>query len=159
MTTPKVTREKLKLERPRIEKIEKPPRGTRWPDFDSMFQPQDDPLDGLEDTGDLEANADMIMSRVAEVFIEDEGRKLDEYRTMVNQDFYLVVCFQSEDQKLDFLDKAGWADLGNLYIDGIQVAKRLSLDVPPVPLATKEPKRIPRPLRVLPILRRGGDTQ
>ena len=36
--------EKVKAERVKIERPPKPPRGMHWPDFDSMFMPDGDPL-------------------------------------------------------------------------------------------------------------------
>lgn len=141
----------------KMERRQKPPSGTKWPDFSSVFNPMDDPLDGLTPSDDLEGNANDIMNAVAEVFIEDEHKKLDDYRTMLDPAFYTVVCFQSQEQRDDFLAKAGWDDLGSTYIDGLQVARRLGLDVPPIPLATKGPKKIPRPLRDVKIIKKGGD--
>ncbi len=150
--------DKPKTGRPRLERAVRPPRGTAWPDFDSMFVARDDLWDGVEFSADLEENADAVMGRVKEVFIENEQQKLDDYRTMLNPYFYAVVIFQSEEQKREFLRLAGWLDLGELYIDGLKVAQRMGLDVPPIPLEVKKPKRMPRPLRDVPTLRKGGDS-
>lgn len=148
---------KLKADRPKLERPERPPRGMQWPKLETLWNPIDDPLAAFDPTGDQEDNANQIMVRVEGAFIEDEGRKLDEYRTMVDPEFYVVVCFQSYEQKMDFLAKAGFADLGEKYIDGLKVAKRMGLDVPPIPLPTKEPKRMPRLLRDIQILAKGGE--
>ncbi len=148
---------KLKGGRQKLERQKRPPRGMEWPKFDTLFTPTNDPLDGLDLGDDQEENADQVMGRVEGAFIEDEHAKLDAYRTMVNQDFYLVVCFQSSEQKYDFLSKAGLHGLGDLYIDGLKVAKRLGVDIPPIPLQTKESKRMPRLLRDIQTIPKGGD--
>ena len=148
---------KLKADLPKLERPARPPRGTQWPKFETLFDPNDDPLAGLDLGDDQEENAVQIMGRVEGAFIEDEHEKLDAYRTMIDQDFYFIVCFQSSDQKYDFLSKAGLDVLGDLYIDGLKVAKRLGVDIPPIPLQTKEPKRMPRPLRDIQIIPKGGD--
>lgn len=148
---------KLKADRMKLERPTKPPRGMAWPKFDTLFDPSDNPLEGLDLVDDQEENAEQIMGRVEGAFIEDEHEKLDAYRTMIDQDFYFIVCFQSSDQKYDFLSKAGLDGLGDLYIDGLKVAKRLGVDIPPIPLQTKEPKRMPRLLRDIQTIPKGGD--
>jgi hypothetical protein len=143
--------------RAKIERPQRPPRGTQWPKFDTLFNPITDVLEGFEPTDDQEDNATQIMDRVAEGFINADQRKLDDYRAMVSGDFYFVVCFQSGDQKYEFLDKAGMTHLGDLYIDGLKLAKLLGVDVAPIPLPTREPKRMPRLLRDIQIIPRGGE--
>lgn len=151
-------KERLKIEKIKIERIAKPPHGTRWPEFDTIFSPESDPLDGVELSDDQEENAEAIMERVADVFMENEQEIRDAYLTMVNSRFYFVVVFQSEPQKKDFLSQAGWGDgYEEEFFDGLKIAKKLGLDVPPVPLPTKEPKRIPRPLRDVQFIRKGGE--
>lgn len=152
---PETTR--LKADRPKLERPQKPPQGTAWPRFETLFDPTGDPLAGLDLGDDQEENAVQIMGRVEEAFIEDEHGKLDAYRTMIDQNFYFVVCFQSAEQKYDFLSKAGLDGLGDLYIDGLKMSRRLGVDIPPIPLQTKEPKRMPRLLRDIQIIPKGGD--
>lgn len=147
-------KEKIKLERPA-----RPPRGKQWPDFNSLFDNLPaDPLEAMDMTGDPEQDADAEGEGTRQAFIENEQGNLDAYRTMIDSEFYLVVCFQSRGQKEEFLDKAGWVDLGDKYIDGLKVAGRLGVDVAPVALPTKKPSLMPRPLRGLRIIPKGGDS-
>ena len=141
----------------RLERPQKPPRGTQWPKFNTLFEPTINPLAGLDPGDDPQDVAEQVMERVEGVFMQDEGRKLDEYRTMVSGDFYLVVVFQSPEQKYEWLAMQGAEAQDGVYIDGLKLAKAQGLDIVPIPLPTKEPKRIPRVLRDIQTIPKGGD--
>lgn len=56
-------------------------------------------------------------------------------------DCFIVVVFQSEDQKTEFLRRKGWAKYGEMYLDGMQIAEHENIRLlTPVP-----PYREPRP--------------
>ena len=65
----------------------------------------------------------------------------------VDPEYWVCVCFQSREQKEEFLAKAGWLDLGEKYLDGLEVARRLGVAVLPIPLDTKTPPLAPKSLR------------
>ena len=152
--------EKVKAERVKIERPPKPPRGMHWPDFDSMFMPDGDPLDGFEPSGEPEADGNAVMEVTKTVFIENERGRLDDYRSMIDPEFYLVVCFQSRGQKELFLDKSGLAarGVGDKYLNGLQLAQHFGVDVEPVPLQTKNPRLTSRALRDVKTLPKGGES-
>jgi len=67
-----------------------------------------------------------------------------EFREFVAQlndtKFYISVVFQSESQKIDFLQKAGLLDINdqhnydNMFVSGLEVARRLGYPVEPIEL-------------------------
>lgn len=152
-------KDKLKTERVKIERVERPPRGMEWPDFNSLFTPDTDPFDGLDTTGDPEADGDNLVNLARQEFIENEEARLDAYRTMIDPEFYLVVCFQSREQVDEFLEKSGLESLGvgNKFVDGLRVARHFGVDVQPIALPTKKPKLMARALHGIKILQKGGE--
>jgi hypothetical protein len=76
-----------------------------------------------------------------------EALERSPYRLLVDHEYWVCLCFQSRDQKEEFLAKAGWADLGEKYVDGLALAERLGVDVKPVPLTTKVAPKSPKSLR------------
>jgi hypothetical protein len=154
--------QRVKANKAKIEKKTRPPSGTRWPDFHDMFMPTDDnPLDTLDLTGDPEIDAQAELDVTRDAFIQNEGAGLDTYRMMVDPEFYFVVCFQSRAQKDEFLEKSGITStgMGDKYIDGLQLARFLDVDVAPIPLPTKKPVKMPVGLRSIKIITKGGDKE
>ena len=142
-------------------KIKKPPQGKAWPDFNSLFAaPEFNPLDDATLIGDIDADVAEEGERVKEAFIENEQTKLDGYRDMIDPEFFFVVCFQSRAQKDEFLDKSGLsaAGLGDKYLDGLQLARYFGVDVAPIPIEGKKPPAMPRLLRGVKIIGKGGDS-
>jgi hypothetical protein len=122
------------------------------PSFNSLMgdhpaEVADNPLDSLPDTGDLEGNTQAEISAALAFIIAEKKIRRDAYRVMVDHEYWVCVCFQSRDQKEEFLDKAKWRDLGEKYIDGLALAKRMRLDVQPIPLNAKLPPKAPKSLR------------
>lgn len=126
--------------------------GGHKPSFDSLMgdhpaEVADNPLDTLDYPGDLEDDAKAeVGAMLAHILAEKKARR-DAYRVMVDHEYWVCVCFQSRDQKEEFLDKAKWRDLGEKYIDGLALAKRLKVDVQPIPLNAKAPPKTPKSLR------------
>lgn len=102
------------------------------PDFDSVFDDGDDnPFAGI-DQDDLQDAADETMSEALRLIIEQKKASQERFRIVADPEFFLVVCFQSRDQKEDFLKKANWDDLGDKYINGLEVARRMGVDTPAI---------------------------
>lgn len=147
--------EKPKIERPVIERpqivrpvIERPkmaPRGMMWPDFDTLFEPDDEnPLDDLGDSGDIEENVDAELAVTLDTLMTNKKGKNEAYRIANDDEFWLAICFQSEEQKFQFLELSGWIALGDKYIDGLKVAHRLNLAVEPIAMPKPKMTRISR---------------
>lgn len=113
-------------------------------------------MDDLEPTFDVEADADLVMDRVVNAFDAADNNGRDEYRVANDHEFYLVVVFQSREQKEEFLRQAGWDELGDKYLDGLEVAQRLALNVPPIALPNRPPPKMARGLRGHQIIKKGG---
>lgn len=144
----------------KIERLKPPPKGMEWPNFNGLFNPEDpNPIDGIDWTGDPEVDAQMELGATENAFIENEQQRLEAYRMTLDPEFFFVVCFQSREQKAEFLQKAGFAaaGLGDKYLDGLRVAKFMDIDIKPIPLQKKTPKPMPKPLRGFKIIKQGGD--
>jgi len=60
----------------------------------------------------------------------------DVFLENVDSEYWFCVCFQTREQKEEFLEKMKWLDLGDKYLDGLEVAERqeLKLDNPTPPI-------------------------
>ena len=146
---------KIKIERQPIanmggnrNKIERPrraPAGMMLPSFDTLFEPDDEsPTDSLQDSGDIEQNVNDELAVTLDALLSNKKGKNDAYRVANDDEFWFAVCFQSREQKDDFLRLAGWAELGDKYIDGLEVARKLNVAVEPIPMPKPKMTRIQR---------------
>ncbi len=109
-------------------------------DIRSLFEPHviepppvGEDADFLEDVG---ADVDAVVESVR------QGRK--EYAEFVkaldDNKFYCVLVFQSEGQKNEFIRRANLEDVSddhnydNMFLNGVEVARRLGVEVQPVEL-------------------------
>lgn len=129
-------------------KAQRVPIGKKAPIFQTLFQPDDaNPLDGIEYPGDVEGNASTEVSEILSRIKEEKAKAREQYRVTTDVNFYCCLCFQSESQKDEFLEKAGWKHLGAKFLDGVAVAKLLDVDVRPILLEAKQTKAMPVKLR------------
>ena len=132
------------IQRPQKAAIQRPmrvPPGMMAPDFDSLFEPDDaDPLGGLTDTGDIEENATREVDIVLDELLAQRRAQKERWRTTNDDEFWVAVCFQSRQQKEDFLQRAGWEQFGDKYLDGLRLAAHLGVSIEPVLL--EKPKAV-----------------
>lgn len=138
------------------------PAGTEAPDFWAfMEQPEfDNPIwDDLEDTGSIEQNATAeigVMSEALRRIVEEKQERRRKYALLVDASYYLVICFQTTDQKEQFIKAKGWDKLdGNFewrYLNGLEVADWEGVEIEPVYIPTKEPPEAPKDLRNHPVI-------
>jgi len=123
--------------------------GEKRPRFDSVFDPTGvkNPLDGLEYTGDLEKDAGAEMSEALRAIIEQKRAMRETYRLTTDPEFWFAVCFQSREQKDEFLKLVGWAQYGDKYLDGLKVAEALGVAIEPINLPRLGAKPSPKLLR------------
>jgi len=61
-----------------------------------------------------------------------------------DSEYWIAVCFQTREQKTEFLRKAGWLDIGEKYLDGMLVALQMGIElesrVPPLPQHRIDPR-------------------
>lgn len=141
-------RDKTKVKIGARGKLVRPGRGEIAPNFDTMF----DPVDGLSvfdlpDVGDPEGNIDQEISAALAAVIEERHKRREAFRVQMDVNFWFAVCFQTETQKEEFLERAGLKDLGTVYLDGLQVASRLGVDIEPIMLPRPATGRTPVKLR------------
>lgn len=129
------------IQRPQIDRtrktvIQRPmraPPGMMAPEFETLFEPDDaDPLAGLPELGDIEANADREVDIALEELLAERRRQKERWRTTNDDEFWFAVCFQSRQQKEDFLQRAGLHDMGDKYLDGLRLAAHFGVDIQPI---------------------------
>ncbi len=145
----KIERQQLDLNSKGSKRINRVRPGEVAPDFDSLFDPAGirNPLAKLQDTGDMTENAEQEISAALAAIKAEKKQRRDQYRVLTDPNFYLVVCFQSTDQKDEFLEKSGWAAEGTKYLDGLELAGQLGVDVQPINLPRKSVRPAPKALR------------
>lgn len=126
--------------------------GEQRPVFDSLFgafpaEPTPNPLAKLELDGSPEDRAEGEVSAVLQHILDEKKLRRDQYRTMLDHEFWVALCFQNREQKERFLELVGWTDLGDKYIDGLKVAERLDVPIEPENLPLKDVRPAPKLLR------------
>ena len=145
----KIERQVVGLGGDKGRKINRVRPGEVAPDFDSLFDPSDirNPLNKLRDTGDFGENAEQEVSAALAAIKAEKKQRRDQYRVLTDPNFYLVVCFQSTDQKDEFLRLSDWGEEGEKYLDGLDIAAKLGVDVRPINLPRKSTRPAPKALR------------
>lgn len=86
---------------------------------------------------EAEAEAEAELSEVLAGFKERAKREESRVENATDSEYWFCLCFQTRDQKDEFLRKMGWWEIGDKYLDGMEVAHalgiRLEADVPPMP--------------------------
>ena len=127
-----ITREKKSLARSGV-KLKK--RQRTDPDFDSVFDDgNDNPFAGVEMTGDLQEDADTNMSEALRQIIEKKKASQERFRVAVDPEFFFCMVFQSRAQKDEFLKAAGWYELGDKYLNGLEVAQKMGIEIEVIPI-------------------------
>jgi len=123
-------------QRSKIKLPDLPGRGERRPDFSSLTRPAiESPFDSDPTLAQgLEADADEEVSAALQAVLDERAERRDAYRITNDQDYYLVLCFQCEGQKQEFLEKARWTGLGERFLDGLKVARLMGVDIQPINL-------------------------
>lgn len=146
------------LERTKL-KLNRLGRGEKAPNFDSMFDAREmpNPLDAETFIGEPEADAATEISAALKAILEQKRAMREVYRTTTDPEFWFAVCFQSREQKDDFLAATGWAALGDKYLDGLKVARLLDVPIEEIGIKPQGRKTTPVLLRTVQIIEKGGD--
>lgn len=121
------------------------------PVFESLFgeppaEPMANPLDAVTVHENPEETCAEETSTILQAIIAENEARRDAYRTMVDPEYWVCICFQNRAQKERFLEAVGWADLGDKYIDGLAVAERLGAGIEPEPVKIRAPKGLSKRL-------------
>jgi hypothetical protein len=158
----KVERKAKITERKTVSRKKRPPlkRGQQRPDFNTLFDGSlvDDPFENVVYTGDMEVDSAAEVSEVLQAIKREKAERRDRYRLLTDTEFWIAVCFQSREQKEEFLEKVGWLSLGDKYIDGLALAELVGVDVEPIPLEAPAIKKAPKGLRRYNLILEGGDS-
>lgn len=113
----------------------------RLPVLETMFEDQGDPLEDVEyDPADLERSANAEMSEILKQIIEDKKALQDRFRVARDPDYWVALCFQSREQRDEFLEKTGWGESGTRFLNGLDISRRVGAEISPIELT-------PLPLR------------
>jgi hypothetical protein len=134
------------MKKPTIErreiKVGRKGRGPlRMPRLETMFEDEGDPLEDVpyeELANDLEASADAEMSEMLRQIKERRQADRDRFRVARDPDYFVVLCFQSRDQRNEFLAKSEWGQEDEKYLNGLEVCRRLGIDVVPIEIKPED---------------------
>lgn len=95
------------------------------------FRPAPDPLAKVKATGDVAADAAAEFDAIDEGFrnrmANEQGRVNDE----LDSENWCTFVFETRAQKDEFLTRLGLIDHGDKYLDGVEVARRMKVDLAP----------------------------
>ncbi len=84
-----------------------------------------------------EVQAAEEVSELLKGFRERAAREQTRYEDATDSEYWVAVCFQTREQKDEFLQKSGLLSLGDKYLDGLKVARKLGISIesptPPMP--------------------------
>lgn len=141
----------------RKKKVRRVPRGHVRPNLDSLLNPEeeDDPFADVEYTDDMEQDAKVEISEALKAIKEEKKRRREAFRIIVDPEFWFAVCFQSREQKEEFLKLVDWYRLGDKYLDGLELAELLDVDIEPIPLKAANLPKAAAGLRKHGLIRNG----
>lgn len=98
---------------------------------------QDDDPEPMPGPEEAEAEAQAEVSEILSGFRGRAKREDQRFVDATDSEYWVAVCFQTREQKDEFLQKAKLADLGDKYLDGMAVARilgiRLDSRIPTMP--------------------------
>jgi hypothetical protein len=111
------------------------------PDFETLFSEDANPILDLPDAGGVQENSDQEMSAIEQEIERNRAAYAEHFRVAADPEFFCVMCFQSHDQKDEFLKAIGWPvdEQGDKYLNGLEFARRFNIPVTVIPL---EPRKI-----------------
>ncbi len=96
----------------------------------------DEPDAGIQSV-DIEAQAAEEVSEILDGFRARAEREDARHEDATDSEFWIALCFQTRAQKEEFLRKLGLFEMGDKYLDGMEVARKLGVTltspVPPMP--------------------------
>ena len=95
-----------------------------------QFNPVDDPLKDLPDTGSVQENAKQELKAIKSAFKRQVDHEKRNISHRFDTEYWFAVCFQDRDQKNAFLAALDLLKSGDKYIDGRVLAHRLGIALP-----------------------------
>lgn len=94
-----------------------------------LKNPQPQYVDVPEMTGDAELDSKADLEAIDEGFRARAKDEAARFRLATDSEYWFCVCFQSREQKEEFLRKMDLIDIGDKYLDGQLVAGRLGVEI------------------------------
>jgi len=102
--------------------------------FQELFDEPDIEID-MPDTEDFLDDISALVSEVEQTIRANRKKSEADYAIYDDEKFYCCLVFQTEQQKIDFLNKAGWLNtmeynnFENMYINGLEIARRIGIQL------------------------------
>ena len=84
---------------------------------------------GDEDKRPVVAQKKEEMSELLKKFKAQKAEERKTFYENVDSEYWICVCFQSREQKEAFLEKAGLMQYGDKYLDGMDVAQHMGINI------------------------------
>lgn len=126
----------IKIVRGKTKIVRQNRRNIKIPPLETMFEDDGDPLENVSyNKNDLEASADSEMSEILRQIIERRKALRDRFRVAGDTDYWVALCFQTSEQRDEFLEKSGWGARGTRYLNGLEISGRINVDIKPIELS------------------------
>lgn len=83
-----------------------------------------------EQTGNPEVDSKADLDEVQASFRERIKTENSRFQNTTDSEYWFAVCFQTREQKDAFLKAMNLFLIGDKYLDGLEVAKQLGIDIP-----------------------------
>lgn len=83
-----------------------------------------------EQTGDPETDSTSDLDELHASFRKRAEMENDRFQNTTDSEYWFAVCFQTREQKDAFLRAMNLFLIGDKYLDGLEVAKQLGIDIP-----------------------------
>jgi hypothetical protein len=106
--------------------------------------PPESPFAGLVPSGDVEADCKEEFDILESSFSRRMRKEKNRAKAATDSDYYGVIVFQSEAQKLALFEALGWLEAGiggTKYYDGVKLANSLGIKLPPCEVKFIEEKQ------------------
>jgi len=64
----------------------------------------------------------------------------ERFKNVIDSEYWFAVCFRTREQKARFLEAMQWVELGDKYLPGDEIAKRMGIDLPASNIRKTDPK-------------------
>lgn len=83
-----------------------------------------------EQTGNPEIDSKADLEEVQKSFRERIKMENERFQNTTDSEYWFAVCFQTREQKEAFLKAMNLFLIGDKYLDGVEVAKQLGINIP-----------------------------
>ena len=98
-------------------------------DLDGDVFGEDDFNFGDEDKMPVAEKKKAEMSELLKKFKASAKEEQRLFQQNIDSEYWVAICFQSREQKEEFLRLAGWLQFGDKYLDGLEVADKMGMKI------------------------------